>query len=97
MGTRSIRSAKKCQLGQRQYQRYWGYHSKKLRSHQDGRMKLHLPNFMIGQFQRIFKTIYLDEMCRLLYVYMVLLILQTYMVLIIHETILIRLRKTLDY
>ena len=53
--------------------------------------------FYDGQFQRIFKTIYLDEMCRFLYVYMVLLILETYMVLIIHETILIRLRKILDY
>ena len=50
-------------LGQRQDQsaRYRGYHSKKLRSQQDGRMKKHLHNFMISQFKRAFQTIYLDE------------------------------------
>ena len=89
------------QLGQRQHQsaRYRGYHSKKLRSLQDGRMKKHLHNFIIGQFKRTFQTIYLDEICCFLYayVYMMLFIQETYMVLIIHETILIRLRKILDY
>ena len=44
------------QLGQRQHQsaRYQGYHSKKLRSQQDGRMKKCLQNFMISQFKRTF-------------------------------------------
>ena len=54
---------------------------------------------MIGYFKRTFQTIYLDEICCFLYVYvyMVLFIQEIYMVLIIHETILIRLRKILDY
>ena len=53
------------QPGQRQYQsaRYLGYRSKKLLSQQDGRMKKHLHNFMIGEFKWTFQTIYLDEIC----------------------------------
>ena len=49
------------QLGQRQHEsaRYRGYHSKKLRNQQDGRMKKHLHNFMISQFKSTFQTIYL--------------------------------------
>ena len=52
-------------LGQRQHQnaRNQGYRSKKLRSQQHGRMKKHLQNFMIGQFKRTFRIIYLDEIC----------------------------------
>ena len=44
------------QLGQRQHQsaRYQAYHPKKLQSQQDGRMKRHLQNFMMGQFKRTF-------------------------------------------
>ena len=59
------------QLDQHHHQsaRYRGFHSKKLRSQQDGRMKKHLYNFMIGQFKRTFQTIYLDEICCFLYVY----------------------------
>ena len=62
-------------------------------------MKKHLHNFMIGHFKRTFQTIYLDEICCFLYVYvyMVLFIQEIYTVLMIHETILIRLRKILDY
>ena len=82
------------QLGQRQHQsaRYRGFHSKKLRSHQDGLMEKHLHNFMIGQFKRTFQILYLDEICCFLYVYvyMLLFIQETYMVLITHKTILIR-------
>ena len=48
---------------QHQSARYWGYHSKKLRSQQDGRMKKRLQNFMISQFKRTFRTIYLNEVC----------------------------------
>ena len=46
------------QLGQRHHQsaRYRGYHSKKLRDQQDGRMKKHLRSFMISQFKRTFRT-----------------------------------------
>ena len=59
------------QLGQRHHQsaRYRGYHSKKLRDQQDGRMKKHLRSFMISQFKRTFRTIYLDEICPFWYVY----------------------------
>ena len=62
-GSHSTRSASasKC--------KYRGYHSKRLRSQQDGRMKKHLHNFRIGQFKRNFQTIYLDEICCYLYVY----------------------------
>ena len=72
-GSHSTRSAStsKC--------KYWGYHSKKLRSQRDGRMKKHLHNFMISQFSRTFQTIYLDETCCFLYVYV-------YTVLFIQET-----------
>ena len=47
------------QLDQRQHQnaRNLDYRSKKLRSQQDGQMKKHLRNFMIGQFKRTFQTI----------------------------------------
>ena len=46
---------------------------------------------MIGKFKKTFETIYLNEICFLVYVYvyMVLYIQETYMVLIIYETILI--------
>ena len=46
---------------------------------QDGRMKKHLHNFMISQFKRTFQTIYLDEICCFLYLYV-------YIVLFIQET-----------
>ena len=42
-------------------------------------MKKHLHNFMISQFKRTFQTIYLDEVCCFLYLYV-------YMVLFIQET-----------
>ena len=60
------------QLGQRQHQsaRYWGYHSKKLGSYQDGQMEKHLYSFMTGQFQRTFQTVYSDEICCFFYMYM---------------------------
>ena len=61
---------------------------------QDGRMKKHLHNFMISQFKRTFQTIYLDEICCFLYLYVYI---RKHMVLIIHETIQTRLRKILDY
>ena len=83
------------QLGQRQHQsaKYQGYHLKKLRSQQDGRMKKRFGNFMISQFKRTFQTIYLNEICFLIYVYMELFIWETYLLLIILKTILIRLEK----
>ena len=47
------------QLDQRQHQnaRNLDYRSKKLLSMQDGQMKKHLRNFMIGQFKRTSQTI----------------------------------------
>ena len=70
-----------------------------IENQQNGQMKTRLHKFVISQFKRTFQTIYLDEICCFLYVYvyMVLFIQERYMVLIIHELILIRLRKSLDY
>ena len=72
-GSHSTRSAStsKCKIR--------GYHSKKSQSQRDGRMKKHLHNFMIRQFKRTFQTIYLDEICCFLYLYV-------YIVLFIQET-----------
>ena len=42
---------------------------------------------MISQFKRTFQTIYFDEICCFLYVYVYMLFIQkTYMVVVIHET-----------
>ena len=70
-----------------------------IENQQNGQMKTRLHKFVISQFKRTFQTIYLDEICCFLYVYvyMVLFTQERYMVLIIHELILIRLRKSLDY
>ena len=58
--------------------------------------KKHLHNFMIGTFKGTFQTVYLNEICFFLYlyVYVVLFTQETYMVLIMHKTILTRLRKS---
>ena len=51
---------------------------------------------MIGTFKGTFQTVYLNEICFFLYlyVYVVLFTQETYMVLIMHKTILTRLRKS---
>ena len=78
------------QPGQRHHQGEGnlGCCSKKLRNHQDGRMKKHLQNLMTGQLKRNFQTIYLDEMCffsMYIYIYSVFYTEKTYMVSIIHN------------
>ena len=90
------------QPGQRHHQSEGnlGYCSKKLKNHQDDRMKKYLQNLMTGQLKRNFQTIYFDEMCffsMYIYIYGVIYTEKIYMVSIIHKTILMKLGKILDY